>query len=82
MSRRFYLAIYYQVRSDHILSLRIADQRQDPRRLRFLAGTRERPRLLRDEAALFTPSADQALLPRFATIQLPAIAARSSTRPA
>jgi len=34
---RFYLAIYYQIRTDHILILIIADQRQDPRRLRFTA---------------------------------------------
>ena len=34
---RFLLAIYYVVLPDHILVLGIADQRQDPRRLRFIA---------------------------------------------
>jgi plasmid stabilization system protein ParE len=37
VDRRFYLAIFYQVRTDHILILLVADQRQDPRRLRFTA---------------------------------------------
>lgn len=37
---RFFLAVYYLVLSDHILILGIADQRQDPRRLRFLAAKR------------------------------------------
>lgn len=34
---RFFLAIFYTVARDHILVLGVADQRQDPRRLRFTA---------------------------------------------
>lgn len=35
VTSRFLLAIYYVAMPDHILVLGIADQRQDPRRLRF-----------------------------------------------
>lgn len=37
---RFFLALYYQVAPDSIEILAITDQRQDPRRLRFLAPPR------------------------------------------
>lgn len=40
ITRRFLLAVYYVAMPDHILILGVADQRQDPRRLRFLAATR------------------------------------------
>jgi plasmid stabilization system protein ParE len=36
IASQFYLEIYYRVRSDHIEILAFTDQRQDPRRLRFI----------------------------------------------